>query len=96
MPACRAASFAAGARRRLPAVDVFVPTYNEDADLLANTLAAAKGMDYPADKLTVWLLDDGGTDAEAQAPQAPRSAAPPERRHAELCRSSATTSASAT
>jgi len=46
---------------RLPAVDVFIPTYNEDAELLANTMAAAKAMDYPADKLTVWLLDDGGT-----------------------------------
>ncbi|WP_037425537.1 glycosyltransferase, partial [Sinorhizobium sp. CCBAU 05631] len=46
---------------KYPRVDVFVPSYNEDADLLANTLAAAKGMDYPAEKLTVWLLDDGGT-----------------------------------
>ncbi|MFN7101686.1 MAG: UDP-forming cellulose synthase catalytic subunit [Pseudorhizobium sp.] len=45
----------------LPAVDVFIPTYNEDSKLLANTLAAAKAMDYPADKLRVWLLDDGGT-----------------------------------
>ncbi|WP_457662409.1 glycosyltransferase [Sinorhizobium medicae] len=40
---------------------MFVPSYNEDASLLANTLAAAKGMDYPAEKLRVWLLDDGGT-----------------------------------
>ncbi|MCK0197198.1 UDP-forming cellulose synthase catalytic subunit [Ancylobacter sp. 6x-1] len=47
---------------QLPTVDVFVPTYNEDASLLASTLAAAKAMDYPADKFTVWLLDDGGTD----------------------------------
>ncbi|CAD7051801.1 cellulose synthase catalytic subunit (UDP-forming) [Pseudorhizobium halotolerans] len=45
----------------LPDVDVFIPTYNEDAKLLANTLAAAKAMDYPPDKLRVWLLDDGGT-----------------------------------
>ncbi|MGG7516367.1 UDP-forming cellulose synthase catalytic subunit [Allorhizobium undicola] len=44
-----------------PSVDVFVPSYNEDALLLANTLAAAKAMDYPEDKLTIWLLDDGGT-----------------------------------
>ncbi|WP_337266561.1 UDP-forming cellulose synthase catalytic subunit [Oryzifoliimicrobium ureilyticus] len=44
-----------------PHVDVFVPSYNEDAELLANTLAAAKAMDYPVDKLHVWLLDDGGT-----------------------------------
>ena len=28
---------------RYPTVDVFVPTYNEDAQLLATTLAAAKG-----------------------------------------------------
>ncbi|WP_407798230.1 hypothetical protein, partial [Staphylococcus aureus] len=44
-----------------PTVDVFVPSYNEDAELLANTLAAAKNMDYPADRFTVWLLDDGGS-----------------------------------
>jgi cellulose synthase (UDP-forming) len=46
---------------RFPHVDVFVPSYNEDSHLLANTLSAAKAMDYPADKLHVWLLDDGGT-----------------------------------
>jgi len=46
----------------LPTVDVFVPSYNEDEYILATTIAAAKSMDYPADKLTVWLLDDGGTD----------------------------------
>jgi cellulose synthase (UDP-forming) len=45
----------------LPTVDVFVPSYNEDEQLLANTLAAARNMDYPPEKLTVWLLDDGGT-----------------------------------
>jgi cellulose synthase catalytic subunit (UDP-forming) len=45
----------------LPTVDVFVPTYNEDEGLLANTLAAARNLDYPPEKLTVWLLDDGGT-----------------------------------
>ncbi len=51
----------------LPTVDVFVPTYNESADLLATTLAAAKAMDYPAGKLEVYLLDDGGTDQKCQA-----------------------------
>ena len=50
-----------------PHVDVFVPSYNEDDGLLAGTLAAAKAMDYPADKLTVWLLDDGGTLQKRQA-----------------------------
>lgn len=46
----------------VPKIDVFVPSYNEEARLLATTLAAAKGMEYPADRFTVWLLDDGGTD----------------------------------
>lgn len=52
-------------RRRdedLPVVDVFIPTYNEDEYILATTMAAALSMDYPKDKLHVWLLDDGGTD----------------------------------
>ncbi|MGV8953096.1 MAG: UDP-forming cellulose synthase catalytic subunit [Cypionkella sp.] len=48
----------------VPFVDVFIPTYNEDYELLAGTLAAAKAMDYPADRFTVWLLDDGGTEAK--------------------------------
>ena len=30
-----------------PTVDVFVPTYNEDRDILSLTLAAAKAMVYP-------------------------------------------------
>jgi cellulose synthase (UDP-forming) len=46
----------------LPSVDVFIPSYNESGALLARTLAAAKGMDYPQHKLKIFLLDDGGTD----------------------------------
>jgi cellulose synthase (UDP-forming) len=46
----------------LPVVDVFIPTYNEDEYILATTAAAALSMDYPKEKLNVWLLDDGGTD----------------------------------
>lgn len=52
----------AGDDEDLPTVDIFVPSYNEDRHILATTLAAARAIDYPADKLTVWLLDDGGTD----------------------------------
>ena len=68
---------------RLPSVDVFVPSYNEDVGLLANTLAAAKAMDYPADKLTVWLLDDGGTEQKRNA-AAVIEAQTAEARHREL------------
>lgn len=68
---------------RLPTVDVFIPSYNEEPALLANTIAAAMAMDYPKDRFTVWLLDDGGTlqkrnsDRLAEADNA-------QRRHAEL------------
>ncbi len=53
-----------GKDEAVPHVDVFIPTYNEDYALLAGTLAAAKAIDYPTDKFTVWLLDDGGTLAK--------------------------------
>ena len=44
------------APRRLPTVDVFIPTYNESIDILRRTLIGAKTIDY-SDK-TVYVLDD--------------------------------------
>lgn len=73
----------ADSQKTFPYVDVFIPTYNEDAVLLANTLAAAKAMDYPADRLTVWLLDDGGTVQKRNAPDV-RESESAIARHAEL------------
>lgn len=73
---------------RMPSVDVFIPTYNEDPDLLANTMAAAKGMDYPADKFNVWLLDDGGTVQKRNSDKI-GDANNAERRHAQLQKLSA-------
>lgn len=64
----------------LPGVDVFIPSYNEDEDILAMTVAAAKAMDYPADKLTVWLLDDGGTDQKCDDANEGKAAAARRRR----------------
>ena len=52
----------------LPNVDVFVPSYNENKEILSLTLAAAAAMDYPKDKLHVYLLDDGGTDQKRNHP----------------------------
>ena len=51
-----------GEQKDWPTVDIFVPTYNEDLMILGVTLAAARNLDYPTDKLNVYLLDDGGTD----------------------------------
>lgn len=45
------------APRRLPAVDVFIPTYNEGEDIVRRTVIGALAMDYP-DK-TIYVLDDG-------------------------------------
>ena len=42
-----------------PTVDVYIPSYNESLDLVRPTVLAAMNMDYPRDKLNVWLLDDG-------------------------------------
>lgn len=67
----------------LPSVDVLIPTYNEDPELLAATLAAAKSMIYPRDKLTIWLLDDGGTDAK-RTHKDPAQALAATRRHEQL------------
>jgi tetratricopeptide (TPR) repeat protein/cellulose synthase/poly-beta-1,6-N-acetylglucosamine synthase-like glycosyltransferase len=47
-------------------VDVFVPTYNEDPDLLRTTLQACMRMDYPH---RTFLCDDGGTDARVNDPE---------------------------
>ena len=67
----------------LPSVDVFVPSYNERIDLLSTTLAAAKSMTYPADKLTIYLLDDGGTDQKCNQVD-PIAATAAQERRAEL------------
>jgi cellulose synthase (UDP-forming) len=45
--------------RTWPSVDVFVPTYNEPLEVVRATVLAAKAMDWPADKLNVYVLDDG-------------------------------------
>ncbi len=42
-----------------PTVDVFVPTYNEPLNVVKPTILAARDLDYPADKLNIYLLDDG-------------------------------------
>lgn len=45
-----------------PTVDLMIPTYNEDLSVIKPTVYAALGMDWPADKLRIHLLDDGRRD----------------------------------
>ncbi|MEC5343329.1 UDP-forming cellulose synthase catalytic subunit [Brenneria populi] len=43
-----------------PTVDLFIPTYNEPLEIVRPTVYAALGMDWPQDKLNIYILDDGG------------------------------------
>lgn len=54
-------------KTKMPTVDVFIPTFNEDPALVAITVAAATQIDYPKDKLKVYLLDDGGTRQKVES-----------------------------
>jgi cellulose synthase (UDP-forming) len=42
-----------------PAVDLLIPTYNEPLSVVRFTALAALNIDWPADKLNVYILDDG-------------------------------------
>ena len=42
-----------------PHVDVLIPTYNEPLDVVRYTALGALNMDWPADKMHVYILDDG-------------------------------------
>ena len=42
-----------------PHVDVLIPTYNEPLEVVRYTALGALNMDWPADKLHVFILDDG-------------------------------------
>ncbi len=42
-----------------PAVDLLIPTYHEPLSVVKHTTLAAMNLDWPADRLNVYLLDDG-------------------------------------
>ena len=46
-------------RSSWPTVDVYIPTYNEPLEVIKPTVFAALNLDWPADKLRVYILDDG-------------------------------------
>lgn len=47
-------------RSDLPAVDVFIPTYNESWEILERSILGARALDYP--NVTIWVLDDTRRD----------------------------------
>lgn len=42
-----------------PTIDLMVPTYNEDLGVVKPTIYAALGIDWPKEKVNIYLLDDG-------------------------------------
>lgn len=68
---------------RSPTVDILVPSYNEPDELLEVTLTAALNVIYPAGRMNVYLLDDGGTVAK-RAHADPVKAAEAAERHERL------------
>lgn len=59
----------------LPTVDVVITTYDEHPDILRPTVIAATQMRYPAHKIRVYVLDDGGTAQKCTDPDPKKSAA---------------------
>ena len=46
-----------------PTIDMMIPTYNEDLDVVRATVYSALGIDWPKEKLNVYILDDGKRDS---------------------------------
>ena len=44
---------------RWPVVDVFIPTYSEPLEVVKPAVFGALAMDWPRDKMNVYILDDG-------------------------------------
>ncbi len=42
-----------------PSIDILIPTYNEPLDVVTPTVLGALDLDWPSDRLNVYLLDDG-------------------------------------
>ena len=53
-------------KQEYPTVDVFITCYNEPAEMVEETTRAALAINYPVDKLKVYILDDGNS-AEMRA-----------------------------
>jgi len=49
-----------------PSVDIFIPTYNEPLKVVKPTIVGALAMHWPADKLNIYVLDDGNREEFAR------------------------------
>ena len=42
-----------------PTIDIFIPTYDESLSVVRSTVLAAQLLDWPPDKIAIYVLDDG-------------------------------------
>ena len=55
-------------RSTWPTVDIFIPTYTENEDIVRLTALAATQIDYPRNRMRIFILDDGATLARRNDP----------------------------
>ena len=59
---------------KLPTVDIFIPTLNEQEEIIKITLIGCKAIDYPREKIKIYLLDDGATLQKRRDPKTSKEA----------------------
>jgi len=61
-------------KESLPTVDILIPTYSESEEIVHITCSATKNIDYPPEKLNIYIIDDGATLARRRNPKTSKSA----------------------
>src|SRR5687767_1822891 len=56
-------------RASWPTVDILIPTYSEDPEIVRLTALAASQVDYPRRLVRIYICDDGGTLAKRAHPE---------------------------
>lgn len=57
-------------QEKWPTVDIYIPTYNEDVAIVRKTVLGALNTDYPDNKKTIYVLDDGRAEKYRERRQA--------------------------
>ncbi|MGV2988568.1 UDP-forming cellulose synthase catalytic subunit [Vibrio sp. E150_011] len=48
--------------KKWPSIDLYIPTFNEELEVVRATVLAASTIDWPKNKLNIYILDDGKRD----------------------------------
>lgn len=67
-PVTRTSPALPGDEELLPTIDIYIPTYNEPVEVVEITALASTQIRYPRNRLTIYILDDGGTEQKINDP----------------------------